>query len=220
MKIFIDAGHGGSDPGAIGQVQEKNINLEVALKLRDFLQAYEGVVVAMTRVDDTYIDLIERCNRANDWGADLFISIHHNAFNGTATGVETIYSVMANETFINYANEVGQCIATNIGLSFRRAFSSARSDGRDSLCVIRETTMPALLVECLFLDNPIDWAHENPAVIAETIAQVTSRYYSLKKPVISTVFRVVAGSFSKRENAEKRVEELKAAGFDSFILPT
>jgi len=90
-KIFVDAGHGGSDPGAIGPtgLQEKDVNLDVALRLRDWLQDL-GASVEMSRTTDIFIPLGTRADLANGFGADRFISIHNNAFTSpTANGTET-----------------------------------------------------------------------------------------------------------------------------------
>lgn len=92
-KIVLDAGHGGTDPGAIGQnnLMEKDINLQIALQLADLLQD-EGYEVILTRSDDTFLTLAERAKIANDVKADLFISIHSNSSpNPQREGVETYF---------------------------------------------------------------------------------------------------------------------------------
>lgn len=88
--VAVDPGHGGKDPGAIGNgLREKDINLKVALLLRDVLSAY-GVDVRLTREDDRYLKLSERTRLANQWNADLFVSLHCNALPAgrTSRGVE------------------------------------------------------------------------------------------------------------------------------------
>jgi N-acetylmuramoyl-L-alanine amidase len=79
-KVVIDAGHGGNDPGAIGKtgLREKDITLDIAKRLSSLLKK-EGIAVAMTRQVDKFIPLAERVEIANNFGADLFISIHVNA---------------------------------------------------------------------------------------------------------------------------------------------
>lgn len=89
MKIFIDPGHGGKGPGAIGNnLQEKDINLSVALKLRALLEK-QGIEIKLSRSTDTYLTINKRYQLANAWNADYFISIHCNA--GGGTGAETLY---------------------------------------------------------------------------------------------------------------------------------
>jgi N-acetylmuramoyl-L-alanine amidase len=90
-RIAIDAGHGGSDPGALGTsgIREKDVTLAIAHKLAPMLMR-QGIQVTLTRDDDRYVTLEERTARANAFGADLFVSIHCNAAeNKTRHGVET-----------------------------------------------------------------------------------------------------------------------------------
>ena len=93
FTVVIDAGHGGKDPGARGTViNEKAINLSVALKLGDKIAAgHDDVKVIYTRKTDRFIELDERANIANRNKADLFISIHTNSVKkgSTARGTET-----------------------------------------------------------------------------------------------------------------------------------
>ena len=148
MKIFIDPGHGGWESGAVANgFVEKDLNLKVAIKLRDLLQVH-SVEVNMSRETDVYVDLSERCRMANAWGADYFISVHHNA--GGGDGYEVIHSIYAGE---------GKALAEAIGEKFsktgqncRRIFSRQGANG-DFYCVIRETAMPAVITEYAFLDT-------------------------------------------------------------------
>lgn len=84
-KIYLDPGHGGTDPGASANgLQEKNVTLSLALKTRDILNRdYEGHTIRMSRTSDTTRSLAQRTNDANSWGADYFVSIHINAGGGT-----------------------------------------------------------------------------------------------------------------------------------------
>ncbi len=93
-RIVIDPGHGGHDTGTIGPtgLEEKDVVLDVGLKLRKLLEENTGFEVVMTRSDDTFIPLVERTAIANEKSADLFISIHANASpDMTARGIETYY---------------------------------------------------------------------------------------------------------------------------------
>ena len=94
QRIILDPGHGGKDPGAVGKCgfREKDINLAVALKLKQFLEKELGVTVLMTRSDDRFVSLSDRTKFANDNRADIFVSIHTNASNSrSAKGLETYY---------------------------------------------------------------------------------------------------------------------------------
>lgn len=93
IRIMLDPGHGGIDPGAVGAglVQEKDIVLEIARKTRDFLEA-EGYQVILTRDDDRFLSLRKRAQLANRLQVELFVSIHANAaYNQLAQGTETFY---------------------------------------------------------------------------------------------------------------------------------
>jgi N-acetylmuramoyl-L-alanine amidase len=105
-RIVIDAGHGGHDPGAQSNgVSESELVLDVALRLRQLLQAQPGVEVVLTRSTDEFIPLEERTAIANREGADLFLSIHANASKqSSARGVETY--------FLNFAtNPAAEAVA-------------------------------------------------------------------------------------------------------------
>ena len=88
VKIFIDPGHGGSDPGTTGNgLKEKELTLEIAIHIKNLLLSeYNNVTVKMSRTDDSYLTLTERTNEANAWGADYFLSIHINAGGGEGYG--------------------------------------------------------------------------------------------------------------------------------------
>ena len=99
-RIVIDAGHGGHDPGTIGRagLQEKDLVLDVALRLERMIRSELGAEVIMTRSTDVFVELVERTAIANTKGADLFLSIHANASrNPRARGIETY--------FLNFAQD-------------------------------------------------------------------------------------------------------------------
>ena len=102
-KIVIDPGHGGKDPGArgVGGIEEKNIVLAIALRLRDLLQTAPEFEVVLTRDSDVFLSLEERTARANGERADLFLSIHANASpNSAGSGIETYYLNNTNDRAI------------------------------------------------------------------------------------------------------------------------
>ncbi|MCA8916866.1 MAG: N-acetylmuramoyl-L-alanine amidase [Planctomycetes bacterium] len=149
LTICIDAGHGGSDPGGIGHgVQEKQVTLPVALKLRDLCKAASAKVI-MTRENDTYPDLDQRCELANSSRADLFISIHANIS-------PTDESVTGFEVFYNKNSQPGALFAKAITSAMDAATNSpnrgAKQDPR-GLRVLEKTKMTAVLVELGFLSN-------------------------------------------------------------------
>lgn len=150
MKIFLDAGHGGTETGAIGHgMIEKNINLTVTLEVKRLLEL-NGQEVKLSRSADTTLDLTTRCNMANNWGADYFISIHHNANDGATSGTEIYCSVGGGE---------GYHLAHSIicGITDRSARVIARESekvsGQDYYAVIRQTEMPAIITEYGYMDS-------------------------------------------------------------------
>ena len=149
LTICIDAGHGGSDPGGMGNgVSEKVIVLPVALKLQALCEAASAKVI-MTRTDDTYPDLDKRCEIANSNKVDLFVSIHANISPADS-------SVTGFEVFFNKNSEQGGLFAGALAAAMDDATSSpnrgAKKDPR-GLRVLEKTTMTAALVELGFLSN-------------------------------------------------------------------
>ena len=152
--IVIDAGHGGKDPGAISPngTQEKSVNLQVALKVQQLLESM-GYNVIMTRSDDTFVDLYERANIANRNNADLFVSVHHNStINNATNGLEILYCPRGSgsgKTQDQYplAETMSKSILSKTGGVDRGIIQ------RPGLVVIRESNMPAVLVEVGYLSN-------------------------------------------------------------------
>jgi len=160
--VVLDAGHGGSDPGARGfGIVEKDHALAIALKVRDRLLARYIVRVRMTRDSDVFIPLLERASLANQWGADYFVSLHHNAAGGK--GFESyVYTGTRTKESGKRQDVVHAAVMAALG-----AFGAVdRGKKEASFAVIRETRMPAILIENLFVDNAEDAALlNNPNVI-------------------------------------------------------
>lgn len=151
-KVYLDPGHGGSDAGAVGNgLQEKALTLDIALQTRAILLANWAVDVRMSRTSDVTRSLAERTNDANAWGADIFVSVHINA--GGGTGFESYRYVTANSATINLQNAVHSRV-----LAGMRSVGSVVDRGTKSqnFHVLRETRMPAVLTENLFIDTLAD----------------------------------------------------------------
>ncbi|WP_019536744.1 N-acetylmuramoyl-L-alanine amidase [Paenibacillus ginsengihumi] len=150
MKIMIDAGHGGKDPGAVGSgLQEKNLTLKLALSIGRLLQNH-GVDVRYTRTDDTFVSLSDRARAANAAKVDYFLSIHINA--GGGTGLESfIYTGQSGKTE-EIRSAIHQCVAA----AFKEAGLPDRGRKQANLAVLRETSMPSALLEYGFIDAPKD----------------------------------------------------------------
>lgn len=154
--ICLDPGHGGSDPGAIGPTgtQEKDNTLAISLLLRDKLEK-NGAIVVMTRDSDTDVkapdssaqeELGARVNIANHHGADIFISIHNDAFTNPQASGSTTFHYGSSEG-IRLAAAIQRCLVEELGTKDRGARFA-------SFYVIRYTDMPAVLVEVAFISNP------------------------------------------------------------------
>ncbi len=152
MRITLDPGHGGRDPGSEGNgLLEKVENLEYALELGRCLQKL-GFIVDYTRTTDVYVSLADRAAHANNFGADIFVSWHFNYFDGSgrAKGIE-VYSLASTGTGAKLANAVVAEMALVTGAVNRGAKTA-------NYQVLRDTVMPAILIEGSFLDNVSDAA--------------------------------------------------------------
>lgn len=144
--IVIDAGHGGSDPGATGNnLREADVVLQIAKKLQSLL-AQAGYNVVMTRTDDSYVGLYDRPALANQLKADVFVSIHANSFsNPSAKGTEILYFNNKKLAQVVHDELMKQVDTVDRGLV-----------ERPKLVVLNSTNMPSILVETAFISNPDD----------------------------------------------------------------
>ncbi|TWK63141.1 N-acetylmuramoyl-L-alanine amidase [Bacillus licheniformis] len=152
-KVWLDAGHGGTDPGASGYgLKEKDVVLKIVKYAKSYLEAnYKNVQVKLTRSTDVFYELSKRASMANQWGADLFVSVHANA--GGGTGFETFrYPGTAGKTL-----ELQKALHNEI-LTTMKAYGQIADRGlkQANLAVVRETRMPAVLTENLFIDRKED----------------------------------------------------------------
>lgn len=148
--IVIDPGHGGTDTGASnGTRLEKNDNLKMALAVRDRL-VRAGQNVVMTRTGDTDVSLLNRSAISNNNNADMFVSLHRNAFsNPAANGWENFVKINAPLSYREYAETVLN-EAVNVGIQTNRGLKE------DNFSVLRFTAAPAQLLEMGFITNPVD----------------------------------------------------------------
>ncbi|MEW5899826.1 MAG: N-acetylmuramoyl-L-alanine amidase, partial [Bacillota bacterium] len=158
VKIALDPGHGGADPGAIGGtlgLQEKVINYDVARRAAGLLTAY-GARVVLTRSGDYEVDLYARPEKANSAGADLFVSIHMNAnTSAQLSGTTTYYA----RSSANGAERLAKSrrLAEHIQSALVSALRLEDKGVRQAdFVVIREAAMPAALIEAAFLSNPAE----------------------------------------------------------------
>jgi len=154
MKIVIDAGHGPETPGKRspdGSLREYHFNSAVARYVADaLLHGYEGVDILMTHDDSRDVPLKERTDKANAWKADLFVSIHANAYGdggwNSAQGIETYVYETRPPAAVALANAVQRQLIRATGRPDRGVKSA-------NFHVLRETRMTAILVECGFMTH-------------------------------------------------------------------
>lgn len=214
VRIFIDPGHGGSDPGAVANgLYEKNLTLDIALRLRDILGEYTGVEVRMSRETDTTVSLDQRVQMANSWGADYFLSIHINA--GGGTGFESYIYTDALPASVTYQNIIHPEVVAATGFY-------DRGKKRANFYVLKYTKMPALLTENGFIDNANDAAKlKDPnfrQLIARGHANGLAKAFGLQKKAMTTpasssttLYRVIVdgrqvGAYQQRVNILRAVE--------------
>lgn len=168
VLVMIDPGHGGRDPGAIGigGLREKDINITISRRVQDQLEA-QGIQVLMTRSDDRAVSLQGRVDLAERANATVFVSIHANAISLSrpeVNGLETYYY----SSGLTLARTIHSRILQNVSMADRGV-------RRARFYVLRNTSMPAVLVETGFVTGRDDAARfRNPAAvqqIADSIAQ-------------------------------------------------
>ena len=179
--VYLDAGHGGYDPGAsYFGISEKSLTLAIQSRVKAKLES-EGYQVVTTRTSDTYVDLTDRSRAANASESDIFVSIHINASGSSAAqGIETYYyqpyaeypsrinaTYHANPTRLSMSDTLANAIQSSLINA-----TGAQNQGvkRQTFAVLRETTAPAVLLELGFLSNPQEAARMNTSAYQETLA--------------------------------------------------
>jgi N-acetylmuramoyl-L-alanine amidase len=163
ITVVIDAGHGGHDRGGIpGQrVAEKDMTLDVALRLRNILSA-SGYNVVMTRSSDVFIPLAGRVAIANSYRNAVFVCIHFNATpRSGASGIETYFY---SRDSLPLASAIHYYVAGG-------APTENRGVRRRGYYVLRKTNIPAVLVECGFLTNPTEAAYAQAGSYRQKLAE-------------------------------------------------
>ncbi|WP_129710511.1 N-acetylmuramoyl-L-alanine amidase family protein [Priestia megaterium] len=171
-KVWLDAGHGGTDSGALGNnLREKDITLQLVLHARAYLEHNYSVDVQVTRSTDVFVSLSDRASRANAWGADIFVSMHINA--GGGTGFET-YRYPSQEG--SQSSLLQKELHTEI-LTIMRKFGTIADRGLKTAnyAVLRETNMPAVLTENLFIDTTADAEKLKSATFLREVGEAHAR---------------------------------------------
>lgn len=221
-KVFLSAGHGGSDPGAVSNgLLEKVVNLNALLACKSELERH-GVTVVASRTSDVDDPVGEEVNEANRSGADIAVSFHANA--GGGDGFEAYYwdgdsdGLRLARLCEKYVKQLGQ--------------NSRGCKSGNHLWFINSTEMTSVLVESFFVDNSTDRAigdtASEQAAFGVAYAKAILEYLGISyksqessKPSTPTtsdnLYRVQVGAFKDKANAEKLMAELKSKGYAAFI---
>lgn len=221
--IVLDPGHGGSDSGAVrGSFLEKRFNLDIALRVRNYLQNNYDVDVVMTRLTDNATSLSARTSLANRIKADYFCSIHINAGGGTGFESYIYHGNVSNQTV-----KAQQIIHNEVMRQISRYGVRDRGMKRANFQILRETNMPAILLENLFIDTHSDLNllrnDRFLTVLSHAIGEGLVKALSLRKKSQSTsssLYVVIAGSFTSQKNAEGRRNHLRSNGIEAIIVQT
>nr|WP_252198617.1 N-acetylmuramoyl-L-alanine amidase [Clostridium sp. MCC353] len=210
----MDAGHGGSDPGAsYNGRREKDDTLNLALAVGKALQD-QDVNVLYTRVDDTYDTPFEKAAMANKAEADYFISLHRNAMTapGTGSGAESL-------VFENAG--AARMLAENINSALEEVgFSNLGIIERPGLVILRRTKMPSVLVEVGFIDNEADnrFFDRRFDDIAKAVAAGIMKTIEEEEAAPPEYYQIQTGAFRNRELADQMLEQLQSEGFPAFLV--
>lgn len=216
-KVFLSAGHGGTDPGAVSNgLYEKTINLNTLLACKTELERH-GVTVICSRIKDENDPVSEETKEANASGADIAVSFHVNA--GGGDGFEAFYF---------NPSPKGKKLATLCEKYVKALGQNSRGvkDG-NHLYFVRKTAMTAVLVESFFIDNQKDRR------VGDNVSKHTAFGVAYAKAILDylgipykenkstskkTIHRVQVGAYSDKDNAEAMKTKLKAAGFEAIIV--
>ena len=231
FKLAYGAGHNDKTANGIPTglhkpfMNEWRLNDRVARYFAEAAARYEDV--ELLRVDDPMgqepVSLYGRSSKANDWGANFFLSIHHDAgINGGKGGGMTVYCNPGSKKGKEYQKSIYSTCKKAGALKGRSSPMLERG-----FIVLQTTKMPAVLVECGFMDSTTDV----PVILTEEYARAMA--YAMMEGIAATaglklkpeadpenkkIYRVQVGAYDHRENAEAKVEELKKKGEEGFIV--
>ena len=228
FKIALTAGHDLGTPGKRclksldpNETKEWTLNDRIADKVEKLLAGYTGW--ELIRTDDTTgkkdIGLASRTNAANNFKADFYLSIHHNAgINGGAGGgiMAYVYTNASKES-VEWQKAIYDALIEKTGLKGNRSNPLCKSN----LHECRETNLPAVLLELGFMDSKTDvpvilteyFADQCAAAIVEVLV---ARGKLENKP--TKLYKVQCGVFAKKENADALVAKLKKDGYDAIVV--
>ena len=232
FKIALDAGHGINTAGKRcmksidpNETREWWLNNRICDYIESRLKSYDGY--ELLRLDDSDdgredVPLATRTDKANVWGATFYLSVHHNAgINGGSGGGIVVYTHPQSSTAsVEWRDALYTALIQHTGLKGNR--SSPRLT--ENYHVLRESKMPAVLLELGFMDSktdvPIILTDKYAQQCADAIVEVLVKRGGLKKKVDPSppLYKVQVGAFSKKENAENLMAELKSKGYQVYMV--
>lgn len=235
FKIALGAGHGINTEGKRclksldpNETREWWLNDRICDYVEDFLKDFEGY--ELLRLDDSYdgsenIPLANRVKAANYFGADIYLSVHHNAGmnGGTGGGIVAYVHPDASPASREWQSELYDALIDRTGLKGNRSQPKAEGD----FYVLKHTKMPAVLLELGFMDSKTDvvliLTNEYARQCARAIVDVIVKRGKLTKkpePESGALYKVQVGAFSKKENADKLQAELASKGYQVYMVRT
>lgn len=230
FKLALNAGHYKYTPGKrchkdidSKETREWVLNDRICDKVQKILSEYDGIEIL--RIDDTTgetdVSLANRTTKANNWGADLWLGVHHNAAGKKFSGggiVAYVYTVPG-DVSLAWQKDLYNALIAETGLKGNRSTPLAKKN----LHEVRETVMPAVLLELGFMDSTVDCpiilTEDYADKCAEAISEVIIKREKLTKKNKATVhYRVQVGAFVEKMNAENLAKKLKADGYDAILL--
>ena len=233
FKIALGAGHGIGTAGKRcmkaldpNETREWWLNDRICDYVESYLKDHDGY--SLLRLDDSDdgkddVPLATRTNKANAWGADFYLSVHHNAGinGGTGGGIVAYTHPQSSKASVEWRDALYNALIAHTGLKGNRSTPKATADYH----VLRETKAPAVLLELGFMDSqtdvPVILTNEYAQACARAIVEVLVKRGKLTKkakPETGKLYKVQVGAFSKVENANRLAAELKAKGYQTYVV--
>lgn len=208
-KVFLGVGHGGADSGAVGNgLKEKDLTLAIALETQKVLVRH-GVIVQMSRTKDENDALTEEIKECNAFKPDLAVDIHINAAGGD--GAEVFYHYKGGTSLLLATNitseiaKIGQNLRTGTSGKADGLKYKLNSSGSDYFGFIRQTSAPAVVVECAFIDNAKD------IQIIDTLAEQKAMGVAIAKGILKTLGITYVAEVDNSANIKAKYEaEIKS----------
>jgi len=223
---MLDAGHGYNTPGKRSPdgMREYEFNRAVALYARSLFQDYQNTTVFFAHSDDRDVPLQERTNKANSLNVDAYVSIHANAFGSggwtSASGIETYVYPSRPPVANQLAQKIQRNLIVETGLPDRGVKTA-------NFHVLRETKMDAVLIECGFMTSQNDIkllrSEAYRRTVAEAIVNAVASQFNLKRnsnpspPNSSGLYKVQAGAFNEKKNADDLAAKLRSGGYTPYV---